>query len=131
LVSYASKIVDDYVVPAKQAYPQAKARRSARSKKAEQNSTQSTFSQSATSAVPSTASTPVGDQVFEGAILFLRDALILREYTDAIKIGDPGRIILVLKHWCFAFRGSGKTKYSYEMLSLIHHIEKVWPKPLV
>jgi len=34
-----------------------------------------------------------GDVVFENAVLFNRDALILREFMDAIKIGDSGRII--------------------------------------
>ena len=31
-----------------------------------------------------------GDMVFENAVLFMRDALISREMTDAIKAGDSG-----------------------------------------
>ncbi|KAI0348964.1 hypothetical protein OH77DRAFT_1539864, partial [Trametes cingulata] len=38
-----------------------------------------------------------GDMVHENACLFLRDALILCEFTDAIKGGYSGRIIRVLK----------------------------------
>ncbi|KAH6876952.1 hypothetical protein BKA70DRAFT_1476143 [Coprinopsis sp. MPI-PUGE-AT-0042] len=72
-----------------------------------------------------------GDMVFESAILFLRDALISREFTDAVKAGDSGRVLLVLKIWALSFRGNGRTKYAYEMLSLIHNLAKVWPKEIV
>ena len=58
--------------------------------------------------------------VFENAILFMRDALISREFTDAIKCGDSGHVILVLKIWALSFCGNGHTKYAYEMLHLIH-----------
>lgn len=69
-----------------------------------------------------------GDMVLENAILFLRDALISREFTDAVKQGDSGRVVLVLKTWALSFRGSGRTKYAHEMLHLIHNISHVWPK---
>ncbi|PPQ87507.1 hypothetical protein CVT24_010731, partial [Panaeolus cyanescens] len=69
-----------------------------------------------------------GDMVYENAILFLRDGLISREFTDAIKAGDSGRVVLVLKLWAYSFRGNGRSKYAYEMLSLIHNITNVWPK---
>ncbi|KAE9385461.1 hypothetical protein BT96DRAFT_1007024 [Gymnopus androsaceus JB14] len=71
-----------------------------------------------------------GDMVFENAVLFLRDALISREMADAVRAGDSGRVVLVLKIWALSFRGSGRTKYAYEMLYLIHNLEKVWPKPI-
>ncbi|KAL1740171.1 hypothetical protein HDZ31DRAFT_48030 [Schizophyllum fasciatum] len=71
-----------------------------------------------------------GDMVFENAVLFMRDALISREYTDAIKAGDSGRILLVLKTWALSFRGNGRTKYAHEMLHIIHNIQKVWPPAL-
>ena len=67
-----------------------------------------------------------GDMVYENGILFLRDALISREFTDAIKAGDSGRVVLVLKMWALSFRGNGRTKYAHEMLHLIHNLEKVW-----
>lgn len=75
-------------------------------------------------------SATTGDTVFENAVLFLRDALALREFNDAIKAGDSGRVITVLKLWTASFRGSGRTKYAHEMLHLIHNLEHVWPKPL-
>ncbi|EAU85202.2 hypothetical protein CC1G_06218 [Coprinopsis cinerea okayama7 len=82
-----------------------------------------------------TSSTPPeiprkGDMVLENAILFLRDAVISREFTDAVKSGDSGRVVLVLKIWALSFRGNGRTKYAYEMLSIIHSLQKVWPKPI-
>lgn len=69
-----------------------------------------------------------GDTVLENAILFMRDALISREFTDAVKAGDSGRVVLVLKTWALSYRGNGRTKYAYEMLHLIHHLSKLWPK---
>ncbi|KAH9912367.1 uncharacterized protein B0H18DRAFT_1127286 [Fomitopsis serialis] len=71
-----------------------------------------------------------GDMVFENACLFLRDALVLREFSDAIKAGDSGRIILVLKVLALSYRGSGRTKYAQETLHVIHNLTHIWPKPL-
>ena len=71
-----------------------------------------------------------GDMVFENAVLFMRDALISREFTDAIKASDSGRVVLVLKAWALSFRGNGRTKYAFEMLHLIHNITKVWSKEM-
>ena len=72
-----------------------------------------------------------GDMVFKNAVLFLRDGLILREFSDAIKCGDSGRVLLVLKLWALSFRGSGRAKYAYEVLHLLHNITHVWPKLVV
>ncbi|KAH9003933.1 hypothetical protein EDB83DRAFT_2237225 [Lactarius deliciosus] len=72
-----------------------------------------------------------GDMVFENAVLFLRDGLILREFSDAIKSGDSGRVLLVLKLWALSFRGSGRSKYAYEVLHLLHNVTHVWPEPVV
>lgn len=71
-----------------------------------------------------------GDEVLENAILYMRDGLVMREYNDAVKSGDSGRVVTVLKLWALAFRGSGRTKYAYEMLHLIHNLTHVWPAPL-
>ncbi|KAI0351936.1 hypothetical protein OH77DRAFT_1486727, partial [Trametes cingulata] len=71
-----------------------------------------------------------GDMVHENACLFLRDALILREFTDAIKGGYSGRIIRVLKILVLMYRGSGRSKYAHELLHLVHNLTHVWPKPL-
>ncbi|KAJ6484650.1 hypothetical protein C8R45DRAFT_829628, partial [Mycena sanguinolenta] len=68
-----------------------------------------------------------GDEIFENASLLLRDALISREFTDAIKGGDSGRIVLVLKVFACSYRGNGRTKYAHEMLHLIRNLTRVWP----
>lgn len=68
--------------------------------------------------------------VFENAVLFNRDALIMREFNDAIKAGDSGRIKLSLKTLVVYYRGSGRTKYAHETLHVLHNLEHVWPKPL-
>ncbi|KAH9920829.1 uncharacterized protein BXZ73DRAFT_1550, partial [Epithele typhae] len=71
-----------------------------------------------------------GDMVFENAVLFLRDALLLREFNDAIKSGCSGRILLSLKVLAFAYRGLGRTKYAHEVMHLLHSFTTVWPEPL-
>ncbi|KAL1753879.1 hypothetical protein FB107DRAFT_216807 [Schizophyllum commune] len=67
------------------------------------------------------------DMVFENAVLYVRDALLTREFSDAIKAGDSGRVLVILKLWVFSYRGSGRTKYAHEMLHLLHNILHVWP----
>ncbi|KAJ7438067.1 hypothetical protein FB451DRAFT_1344455 [Mycena latifolia] len=73
---------------------------------------------------------PPGDEIYENACLFIRDALISKEFSDSIKAGDSGRIVLVVKLLALSFRGNGRSKYAYEMLHLIHNLTHVWPKPI-
>lgn len=68
-----------------------------------------------------------GDMVFENAVLFLRDALISRMFASAVKHGESGLVVLILKVWALSFRGNGRTKYAHEMLHLIHNLTRVWP----
>ncbi|KAL1733993.1 hypothetical protein EV714DRAFT_234465 [Schizophyllum commune] len=71
-----------------------------------------------------------GDQVFESAVLFLRDALLLQEFKDAIKSGDSGRVLTVLESWVFSYRGLGRVQYANEVLILLHNYKLVWPKKI-
>ncbi|KAF8157861.1 hypothetical protein B0H34DRAFT_706469 [Crassisporium funariophilum] len=71
-----------------------------------------------------------GDMVFENACLFMRDALFSRLFSNAVKVGDSGLVVLVLKMWAFAYRGNGRTKYAHEMLHLLHNLVNVWSKEL-
>ncbi|THH01270.1 hypothetical protein EW026_g1398 [Hermanssonia centrifuga] len=50
-----------------------------------------------------------GDMVFENALLFMRDALHICEFTDTIKSGDSGRIVIMLKRLALLYRGTGQT----------------------
>lgn len=46
--------------------------------------------------------------------------------NNAVKSGNSGRVVLVLKVRALSFRGNGCMKYAYEMLHLIHNlIEKL------
>lgn len=71
-----------------------------------------------------------GDMVFENVILFLRDGLISRMFASAVKYGESGLVVSILKVWALSFRGNGRTKYAHEMLHLIHNLTHVWPKPI-
>ncbi len=71
-----------------------------------------------------------GNMVFENMLLFMRDALHIRKFTDAIKSGDSGRIVIMLKQLALLYCGTGQTKYAHKMLHLIHNLTHVWPKPL-
>jgi hypothetical protein len=71
-----------------------------------------------------------GDMVFENAVLFLRDSLLLKEFTDAMKGGDSGYVLLVLMIWVCSFQGQGHLKYVQEMLYFLHNITHLWPPAL-
>ncbi|KAI0349403.1 hypothetical protein OH77DRAFT_1465461 [Trametes cingulata] len=71
-----------------------------------------------------------GDPVYENAILFLRDALLLRHFADAIKSGTSDHLITVLKLWALGFRAMGRVKYAHELLHLLHNLIHVWPHEL-
>ncbi|KAF7426523.1 hypothetical protein PC9H_008892 [Pleurotus ostreatus] len=72
-----------------------------------------------------------GDMVFENGVLFIRDALLTREFADAVKAGDSGRVVIILKLWALAYRGSGRSKYAHEMLHVIYNIQHLWPPGLM
>ncbi|KAJ6565079.1 hypothetical protein B0H10DRAFT_2200524 [Mycena sp. CBHHK59/15] len=69
-----------------------------------------------------------GDEIFENASLFLRDALISREFTDAIKAGDLGRIVLILKVFACSYRGNGRTNVArvYSTIYQAHGSSASW-----
>lgn len=71
-----------------------------------------------------------GDMIFESAVLFLRDALTLCEFSDARKAGDSGRLITVLKIWAVTYRGFGRTKYAGETMYFLHDYLKIWPRSI-
>ncbi|KZV86531.1 hypothetical protein EXIGLDRAFT_680976 [Exidia glandulosa HHB12029] len=71
-----------------------------------------------------------GDKVFENATLFMRDGLGLRTFERLIRAGRSGHILLALKWLAMMFKAGGHPKYAREMLYLIHHLFRVWPKKL-
>lgn len=52
-------------------------------------------------------------------IYFLRDALFFCEFEQAVAYADAGRVIRVLRYWCFAFRGAGQHNYARECAEVI------------
>ncbi|KAH9030210.1 hypothetical protein EDB85DRAFT_1891679 [Lactarius pseudohatsudake] len=52
-----------------------------------------------------------GDMIFENAMLFLHDGLILQGFSNAIKSGDFGHVLLVLKLWALSFQESRRSRY--------------------
>lgn len=67
------------------------------------------------------------DPVYENSILFMRDAFVLREYAQARKNGDSGRIAKCIEYWCLFFLGSTWNKnYSKDTLHMVVCLKKVW-----
>jgi hypothetical protein len=58
------------------------------------------------------------DDVLQHAILFIRDALLFREFSEAIQDADVGRMWAIYHVWTFAFRGAGCTNYANELLEM-------------
>ena len=56
-----------------------------------------------------------GDMVIKNGCLFLRDALLTWLFADAVKSGNSGLVILVLKQWSFSYQGNGQMKYAHEI----------------
>ncbi|KAE9410021.1 hypothetical protein BT96DRAFT_984345 [Gymnopus androsaceus JB14] len=52
-------------------------------------------------------------------IYFIRDALLFMEFEQAVSHADAGRVVRVLKYWCFAFRGAGQHNYARECAEIL------------
>ncbi|KAI1791172.1 hypothetical protein LXA43DRAFT_1142675 [Ganoderma leucocontextum] len=59
-----------------------------------------------------------GDEVLASSIFFNRDALLFREFSEAIRDGDVGRMWVVLDFWVFMMRGAGCHNYGNEILEM-------------
>ncbi|KAG9124443.1 hypothetical protein FRC07_011615 [Ceratobasidium sp. 392] len=71
-----------------------------------------------------------GDMVYENALLFMRDMVNVHEIRAAVKRGDHGCVLVVMKTFALSLQGAGRTHYAKELLYIIHHVKKVWPTPL-
>ena len=74
-----------------------------------------------------TGHVPIGDIVFENAVLFLHDVLLTCEFSDTIKARESAHIIPVLKLWTYAYEEHGHSKYAFEMVLFVHNLVNVWP----
>jgi hypothetical protein len=59
-----------------------------------------------------------GDDILQHGILFIRDALLFHEFSEAIRDADVGRMWAICHIWTFAFRGAGCTNYANEVLEM-------------
>ncbi|KAI0082974.1 hypothetical protein BDY19DRAFT_901160 [Irpex rosettiformis] len=66
---------------------------------------------------------PIGDDVLANTILCMRDSMLHYEFHSAIADGDIGRAMNVMAVWAFTFCGSGKSKYTNELLELTCNFE--------
>ena len=71
------------------------------------------------------------DTAHEGMLLFIQHGLILSNYSDAIKYGDPERVLSSLRHFTVWFQGSRHTNYGREMIHLAACIKYMWSPELV
>lgn len=59
-------------------------------------------------------------------MLFARDGLVYREYEDAIRAGDTGRIEKVIRYWALLYQGTNLSNYPQEMIHLVACLLKIW-----
>ncbi|CAL1706858.1 unnamed protein product [Somion occarium] len=64
-----------------------------------------------------------GDRCLMQSIVFMRDALVSREFTYALAEGDVGRVYEALKIMLFTFAGSSHSKYTTYLLEFIIDLE--------
>lgn len=66
------------------------------------------------------------DLLYENYLLFAREALVYREYEDAVSCGDVGRIEKVVRYWAVMYQGTKLTNYPQEMIHLVACLLKIW-----
>jgi len=71
------------------------------------------------------------DQTYENHFLFLQHALTLRNFTLAMRHGDPGRVRVSLSYFTVWFQASKKFNYAMECLHLTACLSKLWSDELV
>lgn len=49
----------------------------------------------------------------------MRDALLFCEFDSVVSFADPERVLHVLKHWVYSFRGAGMHNYARECLEVL------------
>ncbi|KAI9066783.1 hypothetical protein FKP32DRAFT_1565201 [Trametes sanguinea] len=64
-----------------------------------------------------------GDRTLAQSILFMSDAMLARDISDAVAIGDIGRVWNDMKILLFKFAGSSHTKYTTYLLEMLCMLE--------
>jgi hypothetical protein len=66
------------------------------------------------------------DVVYENAILFLQHGLIYRDFCNAMRYGDSGRIKNCITFFMLWFQGSRFSNYAGELLHLVACLNHIW-----
>lgn len=66
------------------------------------------------------------DRVYENAMLFLQHGLVYRDFCDATRYGDSGRVKNCLTFFMLWFQGSKYGNYAGELLHLVACLNHVW-----
>ena len=70
------------------------------------------------------------DPVYENAILFLQHGLIYRDFCDAMRHGDSGRVKNCLTFFMFWFQGSKFSNYARELIHLVASLNHIWSRDM-
>jgi hypothetical protein len=66
------------------------------------------------------------DTIHDNLILFLQHGLTLRNFSSAIRCGDPGRYLASLSYFTIWFQGSRQSNYANETIHLTAMLNKCW-----
>jgi hypothetical protein len=70
------------------------------------------------------------DPVYENAILFLQHGLIYRDFCDAMRHGDSGRVKNCLTFFMLWFQGSKFSNYARELIHLVASLNHIWSRDM-
>jgi hypothetical protein len=71
------------------------------------------------------------DRPHENFILFMQHGLILRNFSDAMKTGDIGRMLASLSYFTIWFQATKQFNYARETLHLTACLKRIWSADLV
>jgi hypothetical protein len=71
------------------------------------------------------------DRPHENFILFMQHGLILRNFSDAMKTGDVGRVLASLSYFTIWFQATRQHNYARETLHLTACLKRIWSPDLV
>ena len=66
------------------------------------------------------------DAMHENNLLFMQQAIVLRSFAYAMRVGDPGMVIVGLRYLTIWFQASSKHKYALETIRLTACLAKLW-----
>ena len=71
------------------------------------------------------------DILYENALLFLQHGLMYRDFCNAMRFGDSGRVIHCLVYFALWFQGSGLSNYAWEIMHMVACVRHAWSEEMV